>query len=111
MRRRIVLAGWTGLLGGTGSRQAGARALVRVGQLVGGPSGRASPLLQELENGLVAAGLIPGRDFAVQTRFAAPDALAMGEVIRTWLPEIDLLVAWGTIGGMAAKASAPSIPV
>jgi putative ABC transport system substrate-binding protein len=35
----------------------------------------------------------------------------MTAAILAMLPDIDLLVVWGTIGGVAAKAAAPKIPV
>jgi putative ABC transport system substrate-binding protein len=43
-------------------------------------------------------------------RFAGPQPDKVQEVIVSLLPQIDLLVAWGTIGGVAAKKVAGGVP-
>ena len=45
------------------------------------------------------------------TRYANPQLTAMEDAIRSLIAEIDLLVAWGTIGAVAAKNVAGSLPV
>jgi putative ABC transport system substrate-binding protein len=85
----------------------------RIGQVFGGTpeaissSGLASALAQ----GLSDLGYVDGKTIRLQTRFSAPNPKDMKTTILALLPDIDLLIVWGTIGGVAAKAVAPSIPV
>src|SRR5262249_55527231 len=51
---------------------------------------------------------LPAHNFTVTRRFPQPGAV--GEAVRNLLPEIDVLVVWTTVGGVAAKQYAPSIP-
>jgi putative ABC transport system substrate-binding protein len=44
------------------------------------------------------------------TRYAGPQPDKLQEVIASLLPQIDLLVAWGTIAGAAAKKLASGVP-
>ena len=64
-----------------------------------------------MQKGLMAVGLVSGQAFTLETRFAPPDPQAMRDGVQALLPNIDLLVVWGTIGGVAAKSVAPPIPV
>ena len=52
---------------------------------------------------------LPAHKFVVARRF--PDPQSVGEVVRELVPEIDVLVTWTTMGGIAAKQhAASSIP-
>jgi hypothetical protein len=52
-----------------------------------------------------------GGNLVLVTRYASPQLTAMEDAIRSLIAEIDLLVAWGTIGAVAAKNVAGSLPV
>jgi hypothetical protein len=55
-------------------------------------------------------GYIQGTSIAVIRSIVLPDAKVIELAITRLLPEIDILVAWGTIGGAAAKRVTPSMP-
>ncbi|MBV9376532.1 MAG: ABC transporter substrate-binding protein [Alphaproteobacteria bacterium] len=55
-------------------------------------------------------GDVQGRNIVLTHQFAGPRPAKVREVIASLLPEIDLLVAWGTIGGVAAKELAVGVP-
>ena len=52
-----------------------------------------------------------GINVELLNRFVPPQSQAMEEAIRELLPKIDLLVVWGTVGGVAARKLVPSLPV
>jgi putative ABC transport system substrate-binding protein len=54
---------------------------------------------------------VQGKNLLLLNRFAVPQPKAMEGAILSMMPDIDLLVAWGTIGGAAAKKIALDIPV
>jgi ABC-type uncharacterized transport system substrate-binding protein len=112
MRRREFIAGSTAAFTGLFSASMAIAAVGgpwRIGQLFGGtPNTIAS---SGLEQGLFELGYVVGKNVSLQTKFAAPNPKDLQAAIHTLLPEIDLLVVWGTIGGVAAKAAAPDIPV
>ena len=83
----------------------------RVGQVLGGPPAFVGRLSAELERQLSNLGYANGKNIVLSTRFVAPTPDAMDEAVLALLPDIDLLVAWGTIGGVAAKKFASAIPV
>lgn len=66
--------------------------------------------MQELEKGLADLGDVQGRNIEPLHRFAGPQPDKVQEAIISLLPQIDLLVAWGTIGGVAAKKVASGVP-
>jgi putative ABC transport system substrate-binding protein len=109
VKRREFIAGAASILAGTLSTRAGATAFWRIGQVFGGSSEIISS--SGLEQGLSTLGYIDGKNIRLQTRFAAPNLNEMQAAVLALLPDIDLLVVWGTIGGVAAKAVAPNIPV
>jgi putative tryptophan/tyrosine transport system substrate-binding protein len=59
----------------------------------------------------VRAQNVHGKNIALLNRLVIPRPNAVEEEVVALLPNIDLLVVWGTIGGMAAKKFASSIPV
>jgi putative tryptophan/tyrosine transport system substrate-binding protein len=111
MRRRKFIAGSIATIAHTFSAQAGGLNAWRIGQIFGGSSRVSNHNASALAQRLSELGYVDGKDIRVQTRFAAPTLKDMQSAILSMLPEIDLLVAWGTIGGAAAKAASPSIPV
>ena len=66
--------------------------------------------MQELEKGLADLGDVQGRNIELLHRFAGPQPEKLQEVISSLLPQIDLLVVWGTVGGVAAKRVASGMP-
>ena len=65
---------------------------------------------QALEQRLADLGYVQGRNIVLLHRNSAPQPAKIEEAIITLLPQIDLLVAWGTIGGAAAKKVAGGVP-
>jgi putative ABC transport system substrate-binding protein len=66
--------------------------------------------VQALEKGLADLGDVQGRNIELLHRFPGPQPDKVQEVIISLLPQIDLLVVWGTIGGVAAKRVASGVP-
>jgi ABC-type uncharacterized transport system substrate-binding protein len=54
-------------------------------------------------------GYFPAGTFTVARRF--PEPKSVDEAVRELLPDIDLLVTWTTVGGVAAKKYATTMPV
>jgi putative ABC transport system substrate-binding protein len=71
---------------------------------------RGAFLAQALEQGLADLGDVQGRNIVLTHQFAGPQPDKARKVIASLLPEIDLLVAWGTVGGVAAKELAGNVP-
>jgi putative ABC transport system substrate-binding protein len=109
MRRREFIAGSAAMFASAFSARAAAAGAWRIGQVFGGNSDVISS--SGLARGLSDLGYVDGKNIFLQTRFAAPNPEATKAAMLALLPDIDLLVAWGTIGGVAAKAVAPGIPV
>ena len=109
MRRREFIAGSTAVLASALSARVAAASPWRVGQVFGGtPNIVAS---SGLAQGLSELGYVDGKNIRLENRFTAPNPKDMKAAIVALLPDIDLLVAWGTIGAVAAKATATDIPV
>jgi putative tryptophan/tyrosine transport system substrate-binding protein len=110
MRRREFIAGSVSMFAGAVSAYAAvAVGPWRVGQVFGGtPNIIAS---SGLAQGLSELGYVDGKNISLQSRFTAPNPKDMKAAIMALLPDIDLLVVWGTIGGVAAKAAAPDIHI
>jgi putative ABC transport system substrate-binding protein len=81
----------------------------RIGQVFGGTPDIVAP--SELVRALLGLGYTDGKDVQVHTLFATPNPKEMKDAILSLLPEIDLLVVWGTVGGVVAKSVASHIPV
>jgi putative ABC transport system substrate-binding protein len=81
----------------------------RIGQVFGGTPDIVAP--SELVRALYGLGYIDGKDVQVRTLFATPNPKEMKNAVLSLLSEIDLLVVWGTIGGVAAKSVVSHIPV
>src|ERR1700737_3956782 len=98
--------------GAPSTRAAGA-APWRIGQVFGGTPEAisSSGLAAVLAHGLSDLGYVDGKTIRLQTRFAAPNPKDIKTTILALLPDIDLLIVWGTVGGVAAKAAAPSVAV
>ena len=109
MKRREFIAGSAGILAAAIAPGAMAANAWRIGQVFGGTA--VTIPSAGLEQGLQDLGYVNGKNFHLLTRFVAPNPSAMKAAILDLLPDIDLLIVWGTIGGVAAKAAAVKIPV
>jgi putative ABC transport system substrate-binding protein len=110
MRRREFL----GLVGGlVASRPAAAQRHERwrIGQVRAGRPDLIGRSATALEHRLKELGYIHGNNVVLTNRFVSPDPLAMETAIQELLPQIDLLVTWGTVGGAAAKKLVSNLPV
>jgi putative tryptophan/tyrosine transport system substrate-binding protein len=83
----------------------------RIGQVIGGSAETNGHFARALEQRLGELGYRLGGNLVLVTRYASPQLTAMENAIRSLISEIDLLVAWGTIGAVAAKNVAGSLPV
>jgi putative tryptophan/tyrosine transport system substrate-binding protein len=112
LRRRQFIT----LLGGTAAWPFVAKAQStgkswRIGQVIGGSAETNGHFARALEQRLGKLGYRLGGNLVLVTRYASPQLAAMEDAIRRLISEIDLLVAWGTIGAVAAKNVAGSLPV
>jgi putative ABC transport system substrate-binding protein len=82
----------------------------RIGQILGGSRETSQNQVSALAQGLSEFGYVDGKNIQLHTQFAAPNLKDMQSAILSLLPNIDLLVIWGTVGGAAAKAVSPVIP-
>jgi putative ABC transport system substrate-binding protein len=83
----------------------------RIGHVLVNPPERGGAIrVQELEKGLADLGDVQGRNIELLHRFAGPQPEKLQEVISSLLPQIDLLVVWGTVGAVAAKKVASGMP-
>src|ERR1700754_4593226 len=68
-----------------------------------GSGGLGEQLLDAFTQKLGAFGYVQGKSIAISRIMVPPEAKAIETAIETLLPEIDILVIWGTIGAAAAK--------
>jgi putative ABC transport system substrate-binding protein len=110
MRRREFI----GLLGGAviawpgSSRADSLRRIWRVGIVQGTGT---EQLARELESRLGDLGYADGKNIVLVKQFAEPNLQAVENAISSLIPDIDLLVVGGTVGGVAAKKLAAAKPV
>jgi putative ABC transport system substrate-binding protein len=83
----------------------------RIGDVFGGTQETQGPLAKGLAQRLEDLGYVQGKNITLFNRFVPPEPEAIEDAIRSLLPNIDLLVVRGTIGGVAAKKLASSVPV
>src|SRR6516225_4917040 len=72
----------------------------RIGQVRAGTPEAIGPSAGALEEQLRHLGYAEGSNIVLISRYVAPQPEAMEAAIRELLPQIDLLVAWGTLGGV-----------
>lgn len=75
-----------------------------------GSGGLGDQLLDAFTQKLDALGYVPGKNIVVNRIVVPPETKAIETAITTLLPEIDVLVIWGTIGAAAAKRLNAIIP-
>jgi putative ABC transport system substrate-binding protein len=71
---------------------------------------QAGPRTQALEQRLADLGSVEGRNIVLLHRIAGPQPDKLQEAISSFVPQIDLLVVWGTVAAMAAKKLAVTVP-
>jgi putative ABC transport system substrate-binding protein len=112
MRRREfvgLICGATLALPGSAAGQQPSK-VWRIGQVLVSTPERAEILANALEQSLADVGYVQGRNIVLLTRFASPQPDKVEETILSLVPQIDLLVVWSTMGGMAAKKVGSSVP-
>ena len=82
----------------------------RIGQVIGGSAETNGHFARALEQRLGELGYRLGQS-RIGDGMRISKLPAMEDAIRSLIAEIDLLVAWGTIGAVAAKNVARSLPV
>jgi len=82
----------------------------RLGYLGSGGFGVGDQLFEAFTQKLDALGYLAGKSIVVNRSIVPPDAKAIEVAITKALPEIDILVIWGTVGGAVAKRLSQSVP-
>jgi putative ABC transport system substrate-binding protein len=114
MRRREFIT----LLGGVAAAwpviaaqaQQGGR-IWRIGQVLPGTRDSFGRIAAAFETRLADLGYVAGQNITIVNRYAAPRPESQEEAIAALLPDIDLLVVYGTIGGVAARKLVKIQPV
>lgn len=75
-----------------------------------GSSGLGSQLFEAFSQKLDALGYVAEKNMAVSRSIVPPEAKAIDLAITKLLPDIDILVIWGTVGGAVAKRLNQHIP-
>ena len=83
----------------------------RIGHVLSSTPERVGAWAEALEQRLADLGYVQGRNIALLTRFAGPQPDNIEEAIIALVPQIDLLVVWGSIAGVTAKKFAAAVPV
>src|ERR1700761_9266743 len=108
MRRREFITLASGATLWPFAAQAQSGKVWRLGYI--GSGGLGDQLLDAFVQKLEALGYVQGKNIAVKRIVVPPETKAIETAITTLLPEIDILVIWGTIGGTAAKRLNSAIP-
>jgi putative ABC transport system substrate-binding protein len=75
-----------------------------------GTGGLGDQLLEAFTQKLHALGYVAGKSIIVNRSIVPPEAKTIEIAITKLLPEIDILVIWGTLGGAVAKRVSQGIP-
>jgi putative ABC transport system substrate-binding protein len=81
----------------------------RIGDIFPAAPSVVSHFADAFDRHMLDLGYNPGRNLIVTRRFPEPDHVE--DAVRELLPETDILVTWTTVGGVAAKKLATTIPV
>ena len=113
MRRREFIT----LIGGAATwpviaaqAQQGGR-IWRIGHVLLGTPETFGHVAAAFEKRLADLGYVAGQNITIVNRYAAPQLESQEEAIATLLPDIDLLVVYSTIGGVAARKLVKTLPV
>src|SRR5712692_8086738 len=74
----------------------------RIGHVLAGTPDSFGHVGAAFETRLAELGYVAGQNITIVNRYAAPQPESQEEAITALLPDIDLLVVYGTIGGVAA---------
>lgn len=109
MKRREFVGGlgWCVLLAPEALAQTTGK-VWRIGYI--GTGGLGDELLGAFTQKLDALGYVRGKSIVLNRSIVPPEASAIEVAITRLLPEIDILVIWGTVGGVAAKRLSTSLP-
>jgi putative tryptophan/tyrosine transport system substrate-binding protein len=87
------------------------RRMWRIGHVLPGTPDSFGNIAAALEARLADLGYVTGQNITVVNRYADPQPESQEEAITALLPDIDLLVVYGTIGGVAARKLVKTLPV
>jgi putative tryptophan/tyrosine transport system substrate-binding protein len=87
----------------------GTQKVWRIGHIFPAPASVVGHFADAFERSMVELGYYPGRNLIVTRRFPGPGHVE--DAVLELLPETDVLVTWSTMGGVAAKKVATTIPV
>ena len=112
MRRRrfLALAATAALAPGFAAQAEQMGKIWRIGQMSLGTDPTA-PIATALERQLAELGYEQGKTMTLISRLVVPTPQAAEDAVRTLASNVDLLVVWSTIGAVAAKKLASTIPV
>ena len=112
MRRRILLTSSAAAAMRVEPTRAQARRLARLGYLWLGMAGSEESTLEGLRAGLHELGYVEGRDFVLETRYAADDATRLDGLARELVEAgVDLLLAPGNSAIAAAMRATARLPI
>jgi putative ABC transport system substrate-binding protein len=83
----------------------------RIGHVLAGTPDTFGHVAAAFETRLADLGYVAGQNITIVNRYAAPQPESQEEAITALLPDIDLLVVYGTIGGVAARKLVKTLPV
>jgi putative tryptophan/tyrosine transport system substrate-binding protein len=110
-RREFILAGGAAIASPLTVRAKTRLEQWRIGQVRSGNADQIGPSATALEQQLRDLAEDIGTNIVVRNRFVAPERIATEDAIEELLPNIDLLVIWGTLGAVAAKKLVSALPV
>ena len=87
----------------------GTQKVWRIGHIFPGAPTVVGHFADAFERRMIDLGYYPGRNLIVTRRFPEPGHVE--DAVLDLLPETDVLVTWTTVGGVAAKKLATTIPV
>jgi ABC-type uncharacterized transport system substrate-binding protein len=83
----------------------------RIGHVLLGTPDTFGQVAAAFETKLADLGYVAGQNITIVNRYAAPRPESQEEAITALLPDIDLLVVYSTIGGVAARKLVKTLPV
>jgi putative tryptophan/tyrosine transport system substrate-binding protein len=75
-----------------------------------GTGGLGNQLFEDFTRKLGTLGYVAGKNIVVNRAIAPPEARAIEVAVTKLLPEIDILVIWGTVGATVVKRLNQSVP-
>lgn len=75
-----------------------------------GTGGLGNQLFEDFTQKLNTLGYVAGKNIVVSRAIAPPEAKAVEVAVTKLLPEIDILVIWGTVGATVVRRLSQSVP-